>query len=184
MIVKIGDDEIDWRNRVTQDVLDPKTDAGAESVKFQVAVCLLHGHGIAVPSLDLRAKPSGRQREDSGAATEIEHPAGMEALAVLPHELDDVAEAETGGGVFAGPESRPGPDLETGDALKVLGKEAGVAGDNEVVTDAEMKRGWLSLKKFPDPTLESHLEFAQGQDLGGVDLQDGRLAGALELGGR
>ena len=101
---------------------------------------------------------------------------------MLPHELDDVAEAETGGGVFAGPESRPGSDLETGDSLKILGKETGVAGDDEVVTDPEMEGGRFTLEKFPDPTLESDLEFAQGQDLGGVDLENGRLAGAFELG--
>ncbi len=40
------------------------------------------------------------------------------------------------------------------------------------------------MEKFPDPTLESDLEFAQGQDLGGVDLKNGRLSGAFELGGR
>jgi hypothetical protein len=108
----------------------------------------------------------------------------LEALAMLPHELDDVAEAETGGGVFAGPESRPGPDLETGDALKVLGKETGIAGDDEVVTDPEMERGRFTLEKFPDPTLESDLEFAQGQNLGGVDLKNGGMTGAFELGGR
>ena len=85
--------------------------------------------------------------------------------------------------MFAGAEGRPGADLETGDALEILGKETGVAGDNEVVTDAEMERGWLSLKKFPDPTLEAGLELAKGKNLGGVDLEDGRLAGAFELGG-
>ncbi len=103
---------------------------------------------------------------------------------MLPHELDDVAEAETGGGVFPGAESRPSPDLETGDALEVLGQETGVAGDDEVVTDPEMEGGRLALEKFPDPTLESDLEFAQGQNLGGVDLKNGGMTGAFELGGR
>ena len=99
------------------------------------------------------------------------------------HELDYVTKAEAGGGVLAGTEGRSGPDLKTGDTLEILGKETGVAGDNEVVTDAEMKRGWLSLKKFPDPALKPDLKFPEGEDLGGVDLEDGRLAGALELGG-
>ena len=103
---------------------------------------------------------------------------------MLPHELDDVAEAKPGGGGFPGADGWSGADLETGDSLKVLGKEAGVAGDDEVVADPEMERGRFALEKFPDPTLESDLEFAKRQNLGGVDLQDGRLAWALELGGR
>ena len=103
---------------------------------------------------------------------------------MLPHELDDVAEAKPGGGVFPGAEGWSGADLETGDSLKVLGKEAGVAGDDEVVADPEMEGGRFTLEKFPDPTLESDLEFAQGQNLGGVDLKNGGMTGAFELGGR
>jgi hypothetical protein len=184
MVVEVGDDEIGRGNGVTQDIPDTKTDASAESVQFQVPVCLLHGHGIAVPSLDLCPKPGSRQGQDAGAAAKIQHPAGLEALAVLPHELDDVAEAETGGGVFPGAESGSGADLETGDSLKVLGKEAGVAGDDEVVADSEMERGRFALKKLADPTLEPGLELAKGKNLGGVDLENGRLTGAFELGGR
>jgi hypothetical protein len=86
--------------------------------------------------------------------------------------------------VFPGAEGWSGADLETGDSLKVLGKEAGVAGDDEVVADSEMERGRFALKKLADPTLEPGLELAKGKNLGGVDLQDGRLAWALELGGR
>ena len=98
---------------------------------------------------------------------------------MLPHELDDVAEAKAGGGVLAGSKRRSGPDLETGDALEVLRKEPGIAGDHKVVADPEMERGRFALEKFPDPTLESDLEFAKGKNLGGVDLQDGRLAWAV-----
>jgi hypothetical protein len=184
MVIKVGHNQVHWRDRVTQNVPDPKTDAGAESVQFQVSLRLLYGQGIAVPSLDLRTHPGGGQAQDARPAAQIQHPAGSEALAVLPHELDDIAEAKAGGGVFAGPESRPGPDLETGDSLKVLGKETGIAGDHKVVADPEVERGRFALEKFPDPTLEAGLEFAQGQDLGGVDLENGRMTGAFELGGR
>jgi hypothetical protein len=59
VVVQVGDDEIGGGDGVTQHVPDTKTDASAESVQFQVPIRLLHGHGIAVPSLDLRSKPSG-----------------------------------------------------------------------------------------------------------------------------
>jgi len=102
---------------------------------------------------------------------------------VLPHELNDVAQAEAGGGVLACSKSGAGPDLEARDAFKVLGKEAGIAGDDKVVADAEMERGRFALMELADATLETGLELAQGKDLGGVDLENGRLAGAFELGG-
>jgi hypothetical protein len=102
---------------------------------------------------------------------------------VLAHELNDVTETETAGGVFARAEGRTGADLKARDALEVLGKEAGVAGDNKVVANAEMERGRFALMELADPALESGLKLAQGKDLGGVDLEDGRLAGAFELGG-
>jgi len=85
--------------------------------------------------------------------------------------------------VFARAKSGAGPDLEARDALKVLGKEAGVAGDDEVVANAEMEGGRFALMELADAALETGLELAQGKDLGGVDLENGRLAGAFELGG-
>jgi len=85
--------------------------------------------------------------------------------------------------VFARAEGGAGPDLEARDALEVLGKKAGVAGDDEVVADAEMERGRFALVELADAALETGLELAKGKDLGGVDLENGRLAGAFELGG-
>jgi hypothetical protein len=166
VVVQVGDDEIGGRDGVTQDVLDTKTDAGAESVQFQVSLRLLYGKGIAVPSLDFRPHPGGGEGKDTGAAAEIQDPAGFQAGGLLAHELDEVAEAEPGGGVFPGAEGGSGPDLETGDTPEDFREEAGVAGDDEVVADAEMERGGLALVEPPDAALEPGLEFAQGQNFG------------------
>jgi len=103
---------------------------------------------------------------------------------LLAHELDYVTETETSGSVFARAEGGAGPDLEARDALEVLGKKAGVAGNDKVVADAEMEGGRFALMELADAALESGLELAQGEDLGGVDLENGRLAGSFELGGR
>jgi len=184
MVVEIGNDEVGGRDGVTQDVPDTKTDACAESVQLQVPVRRLDGHGVVVPSLDFSPKPGGGKSENTGATAEVEHPAGLQAGALLAHELDYVTETETSGGVLTGAEGGAGPDLETRDAFEVLGKEAGIAGDNEVVADAEMEGGRFALMELADAALESGLELAQGEDLGGVDLENGRLAGSFELGGR
>jgi hypothetical protein len=183
MIVEIGDDEIGGRDGVTQDIPDTKTDACVESVQLQVPVRLLHGHGVVIPSLDLCPHPGGGKSENTGATAKVEHPAGLQAGAVLPHELNDVTETEAGGGVFARAKSGAGPDLKARDALEVLGKKAGVAGDDKVVADAEMEGGRFALMELADATLETGLELAKGENLGGVDLENGRLAGAFELGG-
>jgi len=183
MVVEIGNDEVGGRDGVTQDVPDTKTDACAESVQLQVPVRLLHGHGVVIPSLDLCPHPGGGKSENTGAAAEVEDPAGFEAGAVFSHELNDVTETETSGSVFARAEGRTGADLKARDALEVLWKEAGVAGDDKVVADAEMEGGRFALVELADPALETGLKLAQGEDFGGVDLEDGRLAGAFELGG-
>jgi len=183
MVVEIGNDEVGGRDGVTQDVPDTKTDACAESVQLQVSVRLLDGHGVVIPSLDLCLHPSGGKSENTGATAKVEHPAGLQAGAVLAHELNDVAQAEAGGGVLAGAEGRAGPDLKTRDAFEVLGKKAGVAGDDKVVADTEMEGGRFTLMELADPALEAGLELAQGEDFGGVDLENGRLAGSFELGG-
>jgi hypothetical protein len=101
---------------------------------------------------------------------------------LFPHELDDIAKAEAGGGVFAGAERWSSPNLESGDSAKILGEKTGVAGDNKVVADPEMKRGWFALVEFANAAFQAGLEFSQGQDFRGVDLQDSGLAGAFELG--
>ena len=101
---------------------------------------------------------------------------------MFSHELDDVTQTKAGGGVLARAEGRAGPDLEARNALKVLGKEAGVAADNKVVADPKMKRGGFALVEFANAAFQAGLEFSQGQDFRGVDLQDSGLAGAFELG--
>jgi hypothetical protein len=64
---------------------------------------------------------------------------------VFPHELDDIAEAKTGGGVFAGAERWSSPNLETWDSFEVFGKKTGVAGDDQVVTNTQMEGGGFPL---------------------------------------
>lgn len=140
MVVEVGDDEIGGRDGATQDVPDMETDACAEPVQPQVAVCLLHGHGIMIPSLDLGTHPRSGESENAGAATKVEYAGGFEVVATLPHELNNVTKTEPGRGVLAGTEGRTGPDLEAWDVFEFLGKEPGVAGDDEVVADAEMER--------------------------------------------
>ena len=91
MVVKVGDDEIGGRKRVTQDVPDTKTDAFSQSVQAQVSLRLLDSHGIAVPTLHPGSQPGGGEAEHARATAEVQNAAGFQAGAVLPHELDDVA---------------------------------------------------------------------------------------------
>ena len=84
--------------------------------------------------------------------------------------------------MFAGSKSGSGPNLETWDSAKILGEKTGVAGDDQVVADPEMERGGLALVELANTTLQANLELPQRQNFRGVDLQNGRLAGAFELG--
>ena len=83
---------------------------------------------------------------------------------MFPHELHDIAKAETGGGVLAGAEGGASPDLKTWDAAKILGEKTSVAGDDEVVADPQMKRGGFTLVEFADAAFQADLKFSQGQD--------------------
>ena len=183
MVVEVGDDEVGGGDGFPQDVPLPKTDAFSQPVELQVSLCFLHGHGIAVPTFHPGSQPGGGKAKNARATAEIQDSAGFQAGAVLPHELDDIAKAEAGGGVLAGAEGRAGPDLEAGDSAKILGEKAGVAGDDQVITDPKMERGGFALVEFADAAFQAGLEFSQGQDFRGVDLQDSGLAGAFELGG-